>query len=114
MQHRDEADARAEMLGIGGDGERGLGGGLEQQIVDHGLVLVGEVAQRGRQGIHDMEVWHRQQLGLARGQPLPRGGALTFGAMAVAARIIGDEGMRAVLAARDMAAKRRRAAALDG
>src|SRR6516164_707930 len=61
-----------------------------------------------------MKVRHRQQLGLARGQPLARGGALTFGAMAVAARIIGNERVRAVLAARDMAAERRRAAALDG
>ena len=41
-----DADAGAEMLGIGGDRERGLGRGLEQQIVDHGLVLVGDVGDR--------------------------------------------------------------------
>src|SRR6516164_1085506 len=61
-----------------------------------------------------MKVRHRQQLGLALGQPFLRGRALTFGAMAVAAAVIGDERMRAVLAACDMAAERRRAAALDG
>jgi hypothetical protein len=43
-----KANARAEMLGIGGDRERGLGRGLEQQIVDHRFVLIGDVAQRRR------------------------------------------------------------------
>ena len=33
--------------------------------------------------------------------------------MPVAAAVVGDDGVRTVLAARDMAAKRRRAAALD-
>jgi hypothetical protein len=37
------------MLRIGGDGHEGLGGGPEQQIVDHGLVLVGDVGNRRRQ-----------------------------------------------------------------
>ena len=45
VQHGGDADAGAEVLGIGGDGEHGLGGGLEQQIVDHRLVLVGDVAR---------------------------------------------------------------------
>jgi exodeoxyribonuclease V alpha subunit len=40
------------------------------------------------------------------------GGALALGAMSVAAAVIGDDGVRTVLAARHMAAKRRRAAAV--
>src|SRR5271156_3937721 len=60
-----------------------------------------------------MEVRHRQQIGLARGKPFLRGGALALGAMPVAAAVVGDDGMRAVFAARHMAAERRRAAALD-
>ena len=43
VQHRHEADASAEMLGIGRDRERGLGRGFEQQVVDHRLVLIGDV-----------------------------------------------------------------------
>ena len=39
VQHGGEADAGAEMLGIGGDGRQRLGRRLEQQIVDGGLVL---------------------------------------------------------------------------
>ena len=40
VQHRRDADAGAEMPGVGRDGEHRLRRSLEQQIVDHGLVLV--------------------------------------------------------------------------
>ena len=43
VQHRDEADAGAEVPGIGRDREHGLGRGFEQQVVDHGLVLIGDI-----------------------------------------------------------------------
>ena len=104
------------MLAISCDRERGLGRGLEQQVVDHRLVLIGNVADRGRQCVDHMKVRHRQQLGLAFGQPLACSSALTLGAMPVAAAIVGNDGVSAllVLAARDMAAECRRAAALDG
>jgi hypothetical protein len=38
----------AQVFGIGGGGEHGVGRGLEQQVVDHGLVLVGDVGDRCR------------------------------------------------------------------
>jgi hypothetical protein len=44
VQHRHEADASAEMFGIRHDRDRGLGRGFEQQVVDHRLVLIGDVA----------------------------------------------------------------------
>ena len=69
MQHGGDADPGAEALGIGGDGERRLGRRLHQQVVDHALVLVGDVAQLARQRVHDVKVRHRQQLGFAVGQP---------------------------------------------
>jgi hypothetical protein len=114
VQHRHEADASAEMLGISRDRERGLGRGFEQQVVDHGLVLIGDVGDWCRQCVHHMKVRHRQQLGLAFGQPLACSSALTLGAMPVAAAIIGNDRVGAVFATCDMAAERRRAAALDG
>ncbi len=63
-----------------------------------------------------MEVRHGQQLGLAFGEPLPRRASLTLGAMAVATAVECDHRMPAtfVLAARNMAAERGGAAALDG
>ena len=42
------------------------GGRFEQEIVDHGLVLVGNVGDRRRQREHHMEVRHRQELGHLR------------------------------------------------
>ena len=61
-----EPDARAEVLGVvglqptgltrGGDGDQGLGGGFEQQVIDNRLILIGDVGDRPRQGEHDMEI----------------------------------------------------------
>ena len=46
MQDGQDADAGAEVLGVGRDRDQRLGRGLEQQIVDHGLVLIGDVGDR--------------------------------------------------------------------
>jgi len=48
VQYGGEPDAGAEMLGIGRDGDQGLGGGFEQQVIDDRLVLIGEVGDRPR------------------------------------------------------------------
>ena len=60
-----------------------------------------------------MEVSDRQQVGLTFGQPRARGGALTLGTVPVAAAVVGDPLMAAVLAGLDMTAQSRRAAMLD-
>ena len=100
-------------FGIGCDRERGLGRRLEQQIIDRGLVLIGDIGDRRGQRIDDMKIRHRKQLGLALGEPSSGGRALALRAMPVAATVVGDDGVGAVLAARHMAAERRRTAALD-
>jgi hypothetical protein len=69
VQHGGDADPRTEAPGVGGDGKRRLGCRLHQQVVDHALVLVGNVTQLARQRVHDVEVRYRQQLRLAIGQP---------------------------------------------
>src|SRR5207245_3295364 len=63
----------------------------------------------------DVEVGHRQELGLALGKPLLCRCGLAFVAMPIAARVIGDPRIAAVLvlAAFNMATERSRAAALD-
>ncbi len=70
VEHGGGADAGTEVLRIvglqptglsrGGDGELGLGRRAEQQVVDHRLVLVGDLADLGRQGEDQVEVADRQ------------------------------------------------------
>jgi hypothetical protein len=69
VQHGADTDPRTEALGIGGDGKRCLGRGLHQQVIDHALVLVGDVAQFARQRVDDVKIRHRQELRFAVGQP---------------------------------------------
>jgi len=42
VKNGEEAKLCAEMLGIGGDRLQGLGGGVEQDIVDRSLVVIGD------------------------------------------------------------------------
>src|SRR5215831_4689363 len=94
VENRKDADASTQVLGIGRDGDHGLGRGLEQDVVDHGLVVVGDVGDLGRQREDDVEVRNRQQLFLALGKPLARRRSLALRAMPVAA----SNGRRPLLA----------------
>ena len=86
---------------------------LEQEVVDGGLVLERDRADRSRQREDDVIVGDRQKLRLALGEPLPRRRALTLRAVTVAAGIVGDAFVRAVLAALNVSAERGGAAGLD-
>jgi hypothetical protein len=114
VQHGGDADPGTKMFEIGGDRERGLGSRFEEEIVDHGFILIGDIGDRPRQREYDVEVTDRQQLCLTLGEPLLGGGALTLRAMPITTAVVGNDGVGAVLAARDVAAERCRAAALDG
>ena len=93
-------------FGIGGDRQGGLSRRREQQPVDCGFVVVGDIGDWTGQREHEVEVADGQEFGLALGEPLPGGGCLTLGAVPVAAAVVGNDGIGAVLAARDMAAER--------
>jgi hypothetical protein len=43
VQHRGDADARAEMFGIGRDRQHGFGRNAEQQVVEQRLVVEGDL-----------------------------------------------------------------------
>ena len=85
MQHGGEPDAGAEVLGIGGDGDQGLGRDFEQQVIDDRLVLIGNVGDRSRQCEDDMEIRHGQEFSLAIGQPFLGSGGLALRTVPVAA-----------------------------
>ncbi len=87
---------------------------LEQQIVNHGLVLIGNVTDRCRQREHDMVVIHRQQFGLPRFQPTSCCGGLALRTVAVATGVVGDLDLRTVFTAQHVTAEHSTAAALNG
>ena len=93
----------APRCGIGGDCERGLGSRFEQETVDRGFILIGDIGDRPRQREDDVEITDRQQLRLTLGKPFPGGGALTLGAMPITTAVVGNDGVSAVQAARDVA-----------
>src|SRR5215471_13402096 len=107
VEHGQEAELGAEMLGIGGDYAQGLGGGAEEDAVDGCLVLMVDGGDRRRQCEDNVKVGRRQKLRLAIFQPLSAGQRLAFWAMSVAARIVRDALMTACFALLDVAAERR-------
>src|SRR5215472_8419405 len=72
MEHGGGANPGTEVLGVRCNGQQRLGCGAEQQVVDRCLVLVGNWANLGRQRKDQVEVADRQQIGLARGEPVFR------------------------------------------
>jgi len=113
VQHQGRANLRAQMLGVGGDGEQRLGSEVEQQAVDQSLVLVGELGDRRGQREDHMVVLDRQQIGLTRLEPAPRGTRLALRAVPVAAGVVGDLNLLAGLATQDMSTEQRATALLD-
>src|ERR1700750_2874230 len=90
MEHAEEADLCAEVARIASDLKQGGGTGLEEQVVDHALVLKGEGSKFTWQGEDEVHVAGRQQFPLARLQPAETRVRLASRAMPVAARVIGD------------------------
>ena len=113
VEHGGDADARAEMLRIGGDRQHRLRCRPEQQVIDQRLVVEGDVGDLGGQREHDVEVADRQQVGLALGEPCTRGRALALRAVPVAAAVVGDPPLAAVLAGLDVTAQCSGAAVFD-
>src|SRR6266404_6372604 len=112
VQYGDEADLGAQVTRIDGDLAQGFGRRLEQDGIDPRLVLEGDFGDRRRHGEDDVEIGHRQQLGLPLNQPCGLRPPLAFRAMPVAARIVGDADQATLRATLDMTAERCRAASL--
>ena len=113
MEHGGDANAGTKMTRVGGDGRHRLGRRPEQQVVDQRLVLERDVGDLGGQREHDVEVPDRQQVGLTRGEPDARGCTLAPGAVPVAAGVVGDPPVPAVLTHLDVATEDGGAAMLD-
>src|SRR3984893_12832387 len=106
MEHRHEADPRAQMFGIGGDLQEGLGRGAKEHAVNNPLVLEGHGRDHLRQREDDVKVLDRQQLASAVFEPRRAGWALALCAMAIAAGTRRDRAMPAAVAVFDVATER--------
>jgi hypothetical protein len=90
MEHAEEADLSAEVAGIASDLQQGRGAGLEEQVVNHTLVLEREWSEFTRQGEDEVHVAGGQQFLFACLEPAQARVRLASGTMPVAARVIGD------------------------
>src|SRR6516165_3915610 len=113
MEHGEKADLGTQVLGIGSDGEQGLGCGSEQDTVELSLVLIGDRCNLFRWGEDHVEVLGVQKLGLAVLQPLSPGERLAFWAMPIGARVVSVALMAAVVTLLQVAAQDSGAADLD-
>jgi hypothetical protein len=113
VEHGNEADLGPEMTRVGSDCAQRFGRRLEQDGVHRSLVPEGDFGGWRRQGEDDVEIRHRQQFGLALGQPRHPCQSLAFRAMAIPTRIVGDADQAAIGTALDVAAEGRRPTGLD-
>src|SRR5215467_9451757 len=83
VEHGEEANFGTQMFGIGGDGVQGLGGGAEQNPVDHFLVLVGDAGNLFRYRKDHVEILSLEKLGAAILEPFGAGQRLAFWAVSI-------------------------------
>src|ERR1700737_2725642 len=91
------------MPAIGSDLLQSLRYGPEQQGVAHPLVLQCQWRKLFGDGKNNVTIRHREQFRGPLCQPPVPGGGLTLGTMPVAARVVSDEAMRALVAFLDVA-----------
>src|SRR5271165_1405847 len=106
MEHGEETNLGAQMLGIGGDGLQGLGRRTEENAIDRRFVLMGDGGNLFRQRQNDVEILRRKKLGATVVEPLGAGQGLALGTMPISATAIRDTLMPALIALLDMTAKR--------
>ena len=114
VEDGEEADLGAEVARVGGDRAERFGDRPEEETVDDGLVLDGDLGDRRRDGEDDVEVLGGQQVRPAPFEPRGAGQRLTGRAVAVATGVVPDAAMAATVALLDMAAEGGGAALLDG
>ena len=114
VQDGEEADLGAEVAGVGRYGAERLGDGPEEETVDDGLVLGGDLGDRRGHGEDDVEVLGGKQVRTAPFEPCGAGQRLTGRTVAVATGVVPDAPMAAVVTLLDVAAEGGGAALLDG
>jgi hypothetical protein len=106
VQHTEEADLRTEMLGIACDFQKGFCTGAKQEIVEDLLILQHQGSQVTRKRENHMDVTRRKKFPATFFQPTFPSTCLTFRAMPISARVVGDGAMSAASAFIEMPAER--------
>ena len=114
VEHGDEADLRAKMPRVGGDGVEGLGRRLKQDVVNGCFVVTRERSDRLGDGEDDVEVFAVEQFGRALLDPRGAGERLALGTVAITAGVVGDALVSARVTRLDMSTASGRAARFDG
>ena len=113
VEDHQPANVATQALRIPGDLEQGVGGGLKQPVVHHALVDERETGERLRHREDDVDVADREQLLLASRDPrVPRRGQ-TLRAMPIAAAVVPEGRLRALVTAIAVPAERRGATLRD-
>jgi hypothetical protein len=81
VKHGEKAELGPEVLRIRRDGVQSLGGGTEENAVNHSLVLTGDRGDLLWHGEYDMEVRHLEEFGLPVLDPLGASQALALRAV---------------------------------
>ena len=105
VEDGEEADLGAEVAGVGRYGAERLGDGPEEETVDDGLVLGGDLGDRRGHGEDDVEVLGGKQVRPAPFEPRGAGQRLTCRTVAVATGVVPDAPMTAVVTLLDVAAE---------
>ena len=113
MEYGNEADLGAQVLGSRCDRAQGLGGGVKQDVVDYGLILIRNRGDRLGQRKDHVEVLNGKEVGLAILQPLRTDQRLAFRTVPIAATVVGNALMAATIALFNVAAESNSTATLD-
>ena len=112
MEDGSKPDLCAQVSGVLGQLDEGLGGGLEQEVVDDSLVSQSDGVEVFWQGEDDVEIGHWQQVCFLSLQPSFFVQPLALGAMPVPAGVVGDPDVTAGVTGLHVTAQGRRG--LDG
>src|SRR5262247_2423852 len=105
MEHHEESKLSTEMFRVSSHLQQGLGSRPKEQVIDDSLVLPRQKTELFRQGENNVEIAHRQEFLSTRLHPLGSGRSLAFWTMTIAARVVGDLLMAALIALVDVAAQ---------
>jgi hypothetical protein len=114
MQHGDDADIRAQALGIGGQFKHGFLDRPEQEIIEAFFIAQGKWVEFMRDGKDHMKIPDRQQFPESVIDPGEARGGLTPGTVAVAAGMKTNDFMTATVAVFHLSAQCGRAARNNG